>query len=42
MKYQRFIDFWFENFPKSMARNALVARRLVRGEIDPYAHVDMD
>ena len=42
MKYQRFIDFWYENFPQSVALSARTAMRLARGEIDPYAHVDMD
>ncbi len=41
MKYQRFIDFWYENFPKSKPHD----NRLDRGKVDPvdpYAHVDMD
>ena len=40
MKYQHFIDYWYENFPKS---KPLTLSRL-RGDvvIDPYAHVDMD
>ena len=42
MKYQRFIDFWYENFPKSVPHSATVARSIARGQIDPYAHVDMD
>jgi hypothetical protein len=42
MKYQRFIDYWFENFPKSVPHDARVARGIARGEIDPYANVDMD
>ena len=42
MKYQRFIDFWYENFPKSKPRTESVARSIARGHIDPYAHVDMD
>ena len=42
MKYQRFIDYWYENFPKSKPLSALTARAIARGQIDPYAHVDMD
>ena len=42
MKYQHFIDYWYENFPKSKPHGDTVARRIARGEIDPYAHVDMD
>ena len=42
MKYQRFIDFWYENFPTSKPHNESVARMVARGHIDPYAHVDMD
>jgi phosphatidylserine/phosphatidylglycerophosphate/cardiolipin synthase-like enzyme len=40
MKYQHFIDYWYENFPKS---KPLTPSRL-RADvvIDPYAHVDMD
>ena len=38
MKYQHFIDYWYENFPKSKPR---VLSRM-RGVVDPYAHVDMD
>lgn len=34
--YQRYIDFWFNNAPSSAFS---VARR---GDVDPYAHVDMD
>ncbi len=42
LRYQQFIDHWYENFPKSTAPNAMAARRLARGDINPYAHVDMD
>ena len=42
MKYQHFIDYWYENFPHSKPLTAHAARHLTRGEIDPYAHVDMD
>jgi phosphatidylserine/phosphatidylglycerophosphate/cardiolipin synthase-like enzyme len=42
MKYQHFIDFWYENFPRSAARTSRVARGIAGGTIDPYAHVDMD
>jgi phosphatidylserine/phosphatidylglycerophosphate/cardiolipin synthase-like enzyme len=42
MKYQRFIDYWYENFPKSGQPDAETAARLARGEIDPYAKVDLD
>jgi phosphatidylserine/phosphatidylglycerophosphate/cardiolipin synthase-like enzyme len=42
MKYQRFIDYWYLNFPKSKPRDETVARGVTRGTIDPYAHVDMD
>lgn len=42
MKYQRFIDYWYVNFPKSEPVDERVAMRMRRGEIDPYAHVDMD
>jgi PLD-like domain len=38
MKYQHFIDYWYENFPK----NARVSRRVDGRTVDPYAHVDMD
>ena len=38
MKYQHFIDYWYENFPKS---RPLMASRM-RADVDPYAHVDMD
>ncbi len=38
MKYQKFIDYWYENFPKSAPLRASIDRR----SIDPYAHVDMD
>ena len=38
MKYQHFIDYWYENFPKSKPPpNNLNLR-----SVDPYAHVDMD
>jgi hypothetical protein len=40
LKYQHFIDYWYENFPKSKPSTS--ALRLARGTIDPYAHVDMD
>jgi hypothetical protein len=42
MKYQHFIDYWYENFPKSKPLTALAARAALRGHVDPYAHVDMD
>jgi hypothetical protein len=42
LKYQKFIDYWYVNFPKSVEPDPDTARRLMRGEIDPYAHVDMD
>jgi hypothetical protein len=38
MKYPRFIDYWYENFPKS--KPPMLSR--MRGVVDPYAHVDMD
>lgn len=37
LQYQRYIDYWFNNAPSSVSR---VAMR--RGDVDPYAHVDMD
>ncbi len=40
LKYQHFIDYWYENFPKSKPPTPDL--RLARGTIDPYAHVDMD
>ena len=42
MKYQHFIDYWYENFPQKARLDARTARAVARGEIDPYAHVDMD
>ena len=42
MRYQKFIDYWYVNFPKSVKPDPETARALRRGEIDPYAHVDMD
>ena len=42
MKYQRFIDYWYENFARARRADATVARRIASGEIDPYADVDMD
>jgi hypothetical protein len=42
MSYQKFIDFWYVNFPKSQPITARTARMLARGDINPYAHVDMD
>jgi phosphatidylserine/phosphatidylglycerophosphate/cardiolipin synthase-like enzyme len=38
MKYQHFIDYWYENFPK----NAPLRARIDLRSVDPYAHVDMD
>jgi hypothetical protein len=38
MKYQKFIDYWYENFPHSKPHN----RSLDLRKVDPYAHVDMD
>ena len=38
MKYQHFIDYWYENFPKSAHTRAGIDLR----SVDPYAHVDMD
>ena len=42
MKYQRFIDYWYVNFPKSEPVDERTARRVARGEVDPYANLDMD
>jgi phosphatidylserine/phosphatidylglycerophosphate/cardiolipin synthase-like enzyme len=42
MKYQRFIDYWYVNFPKSAPVTARTARLVTRGEVDPYANIDMD
>jgi phosphatidylserine/phosphatidylglycerophosphate/cardiolipin synthase-like enzyme len=42
MKYQHFIDYWYENFPRNRRLDARTVRAVARGEIDPYAHVDMD
>jgi hypothetical protein len=39
LKYQHFIDYWYEHFPKS---SPLVERRVGSGPVNPYAHVDMD
>jgi len=38
MKYQHFIDYWYENFPKNAPLRAGIDLR----SVDPYAHVDMD
>jgi phosphatidylserine/phosphatidylglycerophosphate/cardiolipin synthase-like enzyme len=38
MKYQHFIDYWFENFPKSKPPPHDFNLR----SVNPYAHVDMD
>lgn len=38
MKYQKFIDYWYENFPKNARLRAGIDLR----SVDPYAHVDMD
>jgi phosphatidylserine/phosphatidylglycerophosphate/cardiolipin synthase-like enzyme len=42
LKYQKFIDYWYENFPKSEPPDAEVARAIANGRIDPYAKIDMD
>jgi phosphatidylserine/phosphatidylglycerophosphate/cardiolipin synthase-like enzyme len=42
MKYQKFIDYWYVNFPKSEPVDERVLMRVARGEVNPYAHVDMD
>jgi phosphatidylserine/phosphatidylglycerophosphate/cardiolipin synthase-like enzyme len=42
LKYQRFIDYWYVNFPKSEPVSPPVARRIDSGAVNPYAHVDMD
>jgi phosphatidylserine/phosphatidylglycerophosphate/cardiolipin synthase-like enzyme len=42
LKYQRFIDHWYENFPRSARMDRRTARAVARGRIDPYDHVDMD
>jgi hypothetical protein len=42
LKYQKFIDYWYVNFPKSEPVDERVAMRVRSGEVNPYAHVDMD
>jgi len=38
LKYQRFIDYWYVNFPKNVPLDPRIDHRTV----NPYAHVDMD
>jgi hypothetical protein len=40
LKYQHFIDYWYDNFPKSVPPTT--SRFGTRGDVNPYAHVDMD
>lgn len=42
MAYQRYIDYWYNNFPHSATPSARTRALIKQGKIDPYAHVDMD
>ncbi len=42
LRYQKFIDYWYVNFPKSKPPSARTMRMMADGKINPYAHVDLD
>ncbi len=42
LAYQKYIEYWFTNFPKSKPVTTTTTKLVQSGRVDPYAHVDMD
>ena len=42
LAYQKYIEYWFTHFPKSVPLTTTTTKLVQTGRVNPYAHVDMD